>query len=98
MSRISSISTATRPKDQAANARPVPRAQSTVLVPLPRLKRRASHQVQAPQVAAYRAQVMAGTPRRGLKGDPAEQKRVFTTYARMQNGVVPMGSRLKIVA
>jgi len=97
MSRISSISTAARPKDRTTPARPAPRAESTVLVPLPRPKRRASHRVQATQSAAYSAQVLAGTPRRGLKGDPAEQARIFAIYARVQNGAIPMGRHLKIV-
>ncbi|MDQ7018454.1 MAG: hypothetical protein Q9M33_04735 [Robiginitomaculum sp.] len=98
MSRISSISTASRPKDRTTPVRPAPRAESTVLVPLPRPKRRAAHRVQTAQSAAYSAHVLAGMPRRGLKGDPAEQKRVFATYARVQHGVSPLGRRLKIVA
>ncbi|PHS27889.1 MAG: hypothetical protein COA85_04400 [Robiginitomaculum sp.] len=98
MSRISSISTAARPKDQSAFVRPVPKVPSSALALVPRESRRAAHRVQIPQSAAYRAQVLAGTPRRGLKGDPVEQARVFATYARVQNGMAPMGSHLKIVA
>jgi len=98
MSRISSISTASRPKDRTTPARPAPPAESTVLVPLPRSKRRAVHRVQTTQMAAYSAQVLAGTPRRGLKGDPAEQARIFAMYARVQHGVPSLGRRLKTVA
>jgi len=49
-------------------------------------------------MAAYSAQVLAGTPRRGLKGDPAEQARIFAMYARVQHGVPSLGRRLKTVA
>ncbi|PHS27049.1 MAG: hypothetical protein COA84_05200 [Robiginitomaculum sp.] len=98
MSRISSISTAIRAKDNERFTRPSRRAQNTALVAVPRSRGRSAHPPRPPQLAAFSAHVLAGQPRRGLKGDPAEQARIFKTYARMQNRQAPLGGLLKIEA
>ena len=100
MSRITSISTAIRAKDNERFARPSRRARNTALVTVPqgRSRGRSAHPAQPPQLAAFSAHVLAGQPRRGLKGDPAEQARIFKAYARMQNRLAPLGGLLKIEA
>ncbi len=99
MSRITSISrSAVRLNTDNTKPRSKEQASGKALVLVKSPSRRAKHARQAPQLAAFSAHVMAGKPRRGLKGDRGEQARVLITYKRLQNGVDRTGARLKLLA
>lgn len=84
MSRITSISRTSRAFDERPAVNQAHGVTDIVVLPTPEHKRRATHRAKVPQMAAFSAHILAGTPRRGLKADPAEQARIFSTYARLQ--------------
>jgi hypothetical protein len=86
MTSIASIARTTQNRSPSAKARSAKPETALAIVPTSKPQQTARHALMPSHNAAFIAHTLAGTPRRGLKAEPAQQARIHTTYARLQSG------------
>jgi hypothetical protein len=94
MTSIASIARTTQNRSPSAKARSAKPQTALAIVPTSKPQQTARHGIIPTQNAGFIAHTLAGTPRRGLKAEPAQQARIHKTYARVQSGYFPPGSLL----